>query len=175
MVECLKEAAASAVLCCGKHSATTCAALKKLADKCEEGGDFDQSIASYKKALAVGEVVYGVGDPRTKRIKRKLAQVVAEVKGENLDDGEEVEGSKFFHAEKLATQEFLAAEEDRLKKLEEQKVKRKKVGKGKVKRKKRKKKKKAEEEDLAGEEKKEEKTPLTVKKRKVRGRSSEVQ
>ncbi|GMH82362.1 hypothetical protein TrST_g12562 [Triparma strigata] len=177
VVENLKEAAASAALSHGKNSTACFEALRKLGDKCEEGGEFDGSIAAYKKAIGVGQVVFSANDIRLKKCKKKLAFVVAELKGENLDEGEEVEGSKFFHAEKLATQEILAAEEERIKKLKEAKAKEEQKTRKKLKKKKKKKKKAAadEEEKKEGEKKVEKVIEMKRQKKKKLKKKVKIQ
>ena len=51
VVECLKEAAACAVLCCGKHSTPACTALRILGDKCEEGGELTCENGQFLRRL----------------------------------------------------------------------------------------------------------------------------
>ena len=141
VVECLENAAGCAINCFGKNSGAAFSALKKLADKCEEGGDFERAAASYKKALRCGEVVYGIGDSKTRRILKmlkKLRGINKQGNGEELGEanedtnGGDHRGSQFFVEERKAAAEYLAKEELKLKK----KMARKKIRKKKKKKKK---------------------------------------
>ncbi|GMH62294.1 hypothetical protein TrRE_jg12461, partial [Triparma retinervis] len=117
-VECLENSVACAVGAYGKTSSVTFFALKKLGDKSEEGGDFERAISAYKKAFRCGEVVFGGGDVRTKRVLRLIRKLKGgeEKKEEAVGDEDGHKGSAFFHEEKKAAKEFLAKEEERIKK-----------------------------------------------------------
>jgi hypothetical protein len=138
VVECLENAVKASVACYGEIHPTTLKALKGLGEKSEEGGDFDRSKAALRRALRVAESLYGDGDGKCLKIKKRIETVgVEEAAGEmgGLDLGgvvEEEEEEDLFKEERGAAKAFLdketKREEERLKvKKKKKKKKAKKV------------------------------------------------
>ena len=124
VVECLENALLCAINTYGKKSPVTFNALKKLADKSEEGGDCERAIAAYKKAYRCGEIVFGREDAKTKRVLkliRKLSGGGGEEKKEDQVGSDGHKGTQHFHEEKKAAAEYLAKEAERNKRAEERK------------------------------------------------------